>query len=83
MYKRLAAISGTVAILAATLLASGSDAAARGGGRLSVASDTGDGPSRYAHSSQVSPRAVRHAQRTDFGITEYSSSSAKSSVPKR
>jgi hypothetical protein len=79
MYKRLAAISGTVAILAAALLASGPDAAARGGGRLS----TGDGPYKYAHSSQVSPRVVRQAQRNDFGITEYSSSSAKSSVPKR
>jgi hypothetical protein len=82
--KCLVTITGTVAILAAALLASGSDAAARGAGRLSIESDSGYGPSKYAHSSQVSPRAIRHAQRTDFGITEYSSSSsARSSVPKR
>jgi hypothetical protein len=75
MYKRLAAISGTVAILATVLLASG-PAGARGGGAIGA-------PSKYAQSSQDSVRANRQAHRTDFGITEYSSSSAKSSVPKR
>jgi hypothetical protein len=73
MYKCLATVTGTVAILAATLLASGR-VEARGS---PVA------PSKYAHANKVSDRTHRQVQRTDFGITEYSSSSAKSSVPKR
>jgi hypothetical protein len=82
MYKRLAAISGTVAILATALLASGSDAAARGGG--AGVSTSAASSNKYTYSSQVSVlRANRQAHRNDFGITEYSSSSAKSSVPKR
>jgi hypothetical protein len=78
MYKRLAAISGTVAILATTLLVSGPVGALPAGAGSSTSA-----ASKYAHSSQVSARANRHAPRNDFGITEYSSSSAKSSVPKR
>lgn len=78
MYKRLAVISGTVAILAAALLAPGPAGALPAGGGSSTSA-----ASKYSHLSQVPARTNRQAHRTDFGITEYSSSSAKSSVPKR
>jgi hypothetical protein len=78
MYKRLAAISGTVAILATALLAPGPVGALPAGAGSSTSA-----ASKYAHSSQVPARTYRQAHRTDFGITEYSSSSVKSSVPKR
>jgi hypothetical protein len=67
MYK--ATITGTLAILAAALLASGR---AEAGASASAAS-------KYGHSNQVAAvhQANRQAQRSDFPITEYSSSSAR------
>jgi hypothetical protein len=77
MYNRLATITGTFAILAAALLAPGR---ADAGGATSA-------PSKYAHASQLATAhqvsTTRQTRRTDFAITEYSSSSAKSSVPHR
>jgi hypothetical protein len=71
MYKCLATITGTLAILAAALLAS--DRAEAGA--------SASAPSKYAHTSQVAAvyqvRTNRHARNREFGITEYSSSSAK------
>lgn len=78
MYKCLATITGTVAILAAAMLVSGS--AEAHGGRV---------PSLHpVHVSQAQPvHTSRVARRHDYGITEYSSSSApastKTSSPKR
>jgi hypothetical protein len=71
MYKHLATIAGTLAILSGALLVS--DAAQAG------ASDSA--PSKYSHASQVAAtqQSNRQAHRNSFGITEYSSSSAKSS----
>jgi hypothetical protein len=71
-----ATITGTLAILAAALLASGS--AQAGGGATSAAS-------KYAHANQVAAyqtRTNRQAQRSNFPITEYSSSSARTHAPK-
>jgi hypothetical protein len=68
--KCLASITGTLAILAAALLASGG---AEAGASASAAS-------KYAHANQVAANQVRtnrQAQRSDFAITEYSSSSVK------
>jgi len=63
-----ATITGTLAILAAAVLVSGP--AAAGGGATSAAS-------KYSHTSQVAAvQTTRQASR-DFGITEYSSSSAR------
>jgi hypothetical protein len=71
MYKCLATITGTLAILAAALLAP--DRAEAGA--------SASAPSKYAHTSQVAAvhqvRTNRQARRPDFAITEYSSSSAK------
>ena len=68
MYKSLATIAVTLAILAAALLAS--DPAEAGA--------SASAPSKYAHTSQVAAvyqvRTNRQAQRRDFPITEYSSS---------
>jgi hypothetical protein len=69
MYK--ATITGTLAILAASLLVSGrADAGA-----------SASAPSKYGHSSQVAAvhqaQTNRQAQRSDFAITEFSSSSAR------
>jgi hypothetical protein len=65
-----ATITGTLAILAAAMLVSGS--AQAGGGAMSA-------PSKYAHANRVASQVQtdRQAQRSDFAITEYSSSSAK------
>jgi hypothetical protein len=73
MYK--VAVAGTLAILAAALLLSGG--AQAGGGAMSAAS-------KYGHSSQVAVvnQPNRQVRRTDFGITEYSSSSARTHAPK-
>jgi hypothetical protein len=70
MYKCLATITGTAVILAATMLVSGR--ADAHGGRV---------PSLHpAHASQAQPvYTSRTARRHDFGITEYSSSSARTS----
>jgi hypothetical protein len=70
MYK--ATITGTLAILAAAMLAS--SGAQAGGGSMSA-------PSKYAHANRIAAenqvQTNRHAQRSDFAITEYSSSSAR------
>jgi hypothetical protein len=68
MTKRLATITGTAAILTTALLVSGG---AEAGGSMSA-------PSKYRNSNQVAtyqPQTNRTA-RTNFPITEYSSSSA-------
>jgi hypothetical protein len=71
MYKSLAIITGTFAILAAALLASGS----------TEAGASASAPSKYGHTSQVAAvyqvRTNRQARRSDFPLTEVSSSSAR------
>jgi hypothetical protein len=71
MYKSLATIAGTFAILAAALLAS--DPAEAGA--------SASAPSKYAQTRQVAAvyqvRTNRPAQKNDFPITEYSSSSGR------
>jgi hypothetical protein len=71
MYKHLATIAGTLAILFGTLLVS--DPAGAGA--------SASAPSKYSHASQVAAtqQSNRQTHRNDFGITEYSSSSKKSS----
>ena len=67
MSKCLAAITGALAVLAVSVLAS---YPAQAGGSSSA-------PSKYGHSSQVAAVQqvqTRPARSTDFGITEYSSS---------
>jgi hypothetical protein len=70
MCKSLAA-TGTLAILAAALLASG----------RAEAGASASAPSKYANTSQVAAvrqvRTNRQPRSSDFGITEYSSSSTK------
>jgi hypothetical protein len=69
MYKGLATVAGTVAIASAALLTP----AQAGGGSASA-------PSKYGHSSQVATYQAptnRRAKPSDFPITEYSSSSAR------
>jgi hypothetical protein len=73
MYKSLSTIAGALAILSAALLASSrADAGA-----------SASAPSKYANSSQVTAvhqvRADRQAGRSNFPISEISSSSAKNS----
>jgi hypothetical protein len=68
MYKNLASIAGTFAIVAAALVVSGrADAGA-----------SSSAPSKYSHTSQPAAvhqaRTDRQARRPDIGITEYSSS---------
>ncbi len=74
MSRNFATIAGTLAILCGTVLVSDS---AQAGASASA-------PSKYNHASQVAvaQQANRHAHRNDFGITEYSSSSAKN-APQR
>jgi hypothetical protein len=67
MYKCLATVAGTVAILSSLALLTPAQA---GGGATSAAS-------KYGHSSQVATNQARTARPADFAITEYSSSSAK------
>jgi hypothetical protein len=70
MFKRLATITGTLAVvLPALLLSSGAEAGA-----------SASAPSKYQRSSQIAShqgQTNRQAARNDFGITEYSSSSAR------
>jgi hypothetical protein len=76
MIKRLATITGLAAILAAALLVSG--AAEAGGGSASA-------PSKYRNANQVAAvqaQITRTAKRSDFPITEYSSSSARTHAAK-
>jgi hypothetical protein len=70
-----ATITGTLALLAAAVLVSGP--AAAGGGATSAAS-------KYGHSTtQVAAvQTSRQVRRTEFGITEYSSSSARTHAAK-
>jgi hypothetical protein len=71
MYKCLATIAVTFAMLAAALLASD----------RAVAGASASAPSKYGRTSQVvavhQMRTNRQPRSSDFGITEYSSSSAK------
>jgi hypothetical protein len=71
MHRHLATIAGTLVILSGALLVS--DAAQAGA--------SASAPSKYSHASQVAAtqQSNRPAHRNDFGITEYSSSSAKGS----
>ena len=70
MYRCLAA-TGTLAILAAALLVSG----------RAEAGASASAPSKYTNTSQVAAvhqvRTNRQPRTSDFGITEYSSSSAR------
>jgi hypothetical protein len=75
MTKRLATIAGTAAILATALLMCGG---AEAGGSASA-------PSKYRNANQVATvqaQTTRTAKRSDFPITEYSSSSARTHAPK-
>jgi hypothetical protein len=71
MLKCLATITGAVAILGAALLSTGS---AEAGASASA-------PSKYTSKSHLAAvhqvRTNRQARSSDFGITEYSSSSAR------
>jgi hypothetical protein len=68
MYKYLAATAGTIAILSAAVLTS----------NHAVAGGSASAPSKYAHANRVaSQQAQSQLVRSDFAITEYSSSSAK------
>jgi hypothetical protein len=70
MYKHLATIAGTLAILSGALLVS--DRAEAGA--------SASAPSKYSNANQVAAQqSNRQGHRNDFGITEYSSSSAKNS----
>jgi|HubBroStandDraft_1064217.scaffolds.fasta_scaffold355349_2 hypothetical protein len=70
MRKLPVTITGALALLAGSLLIS--DSAQAGGGSASAAS-------KYANANLAAhqARATQQAQRSDFAITEYSSSSAK------
>ncbi len=69
MSRYFATIAATLAILSGAVLVSVS---AQAGASASA-------PSKYNHASQVATaqQTNRQAHRNDFGITEYSSSSAK------
>jgi len=68
MHKNLATIAGTLAILSGALVVS--DRAEAGA--------SASAPSKYARAQHAaSNQTVRQAGRNDFGITEYSSSSAR------
>ena len=72
MYKYIATIAGTLAILSGALLVS--DRAEAGA--------SASAPSKYNHANQVAAQQAqtnRQTRSTDFGITEYSSSSARKS----
>jgi hypothetical protein len=72
MYK--ATITATLAVLAIALLGSG----------RAEAGASASAPSKYGHASQVAAvnQTNRQMRRTDFPITEYSSSSARTHAPK-
>jgi hypothetical protein len=69
MYRCLATVAGTLAILSLAVLISG----------RAEAGASASAPSKYAHANRVASQQaqVRQAGRSDFGITEFSSSSAK------
>jgi len=69
MHKSLAVIAGTVALLSGALLTSD----------LALAGGSASAPSKYAHANRVmSQQANQQAGRTNYPITEYSSSSMRS-----
>ena len=72
MYKYLATIAGALVILSGALLVS--DRAEAGA--------SASAPSKNTHASQLAAaqQTNRQARSSDFGITEYSSSSAKKST---
>ena len=74
MSRYFATIAATLAIVSGAVLVSGS---AQAGGSASAAS-------KYNRANQIAAaqQANRQAHRNDFGITEYSSSSAKN-APQR
>lgn len=67
MYKSLATIAGALAILCGALLVSDS---AQAGASASA-------PSKNQHANQLVMQQGQTTKRNDFGITEYSSSSAR------
>jgi hypothetical protein len=70
MFRCLAAVAGTLAILSLAVLISG----------RAEAGASASAPSKYAHASRVASQQAqltRQVGRNDFGITEFSSSSAK------
>jgi len=70
MFKSLATITGTLALLSAAVLMSDS---AQAGASASA-------PSKYSRATQLASQQGqinRQTGRNDFGITEYSSSSAR------
>ncbi|SDS26374.1 hypothetical protein [Bradyrhizobium canariense] len=77
MYKRLASITGTFALLAASVLATG----------RAEAGASASAPSKYSHTNQVSTvhqaRVDRQARKHEGPITEFSSSSARNSGQKK
>ena len=72
MYRYLATIAGALVILSGALLVS--DRAEAGA--------SASAPSKNTHASQLAAaqQTNRQARSSDFGITEYSSSSAKKST---
>jgi hypothetical protein len=72
MYKSLATITGTLAILSAALLTCGN---AEAGASASA-------PSKYSNATQVAAANQARTNRQHFAITEYSSSSAKHPLQK-
>ncbi|HLI99550.1 MAG TPA: hypothetical protein VKT76_07530 [Bradyrhizobium sp.] len=67
MFKRLAVIAGTIAVLAAALpLTDRAEAGA-----------SASAPSKTSRANQLAASQSRHAAKNDFAITEYSSSSAR------
>jgi hypothetical protein len=70
MYRCLAAVAGTLAILSLAVLISG----------RAEAGASASAPSKYAHANRVASeqaQLTRQVGRNGFGITEFSSSSAK------
>jgi hypothetical protein len=69
MFKRTAAIAGTLAVLLAVASLAG----------RAEAGASASAPSKNTRSSQLAAQQgqSRHATRNDFAITEYSSSSAR------
>jgi len=67
MFKSLATIAGTLAILSVAVLLSDS---AQAGASASA-------PSKYSRANQQVVMQQGQTKRNDFGITEYSSSSAR------
>jgi hypothetical protein len=73
MFKFVASVFGIFAVAAAVLTPGRADAGA-----------SASAPSKYAQTKQiVATHEVRHLRSTDIGITEFSSSSAKATSPRR